>query len=471
MFVMAFVVLLTETGGPTAKAIAAQHRSDQASWERKQIPLLEVNSERTRAMGIRRLDGRHLILYTDLAPSIDVDQLPLAIDLAVDQWSDFFDVPRSVTIAWKLQAFLIQDANRFRQAGLLPDDLPDFPAGINRGNNIWLYTQPGTYYTRHLLLHEGTHAFMEAFLGGVGSPWYAEGMAEKLGLHQWHQETEGNENALPRLSINFRVENSDQVPHWGRVKLIRGDCQRKRRLSLEEVLRLPPYAFREARFYGWAWAACEFLATHPDSRDAFASWNQQLKRSSAVFDQLVETSLQPIWNNLARDWELFIDEIDYGSNGRAAHIAPAKKINPVQLGAQNLGAQNLGYRISSSLAWQITEIQLQPGTSIHVKCHSRFQVGQSMIAGQLTPWESTANGITLHYYRSRPLGELLVGTIDESAADVDAQIEGLRAYQPLGVSGVFTATRPGRVCFRINASPARMDDNQGDLDLEIQIVQ
>ncbi len=471
MFVMACLVLVAAFWGQTVKVFAVQQRSDQASWQRKQIPLLEVNSERTRAMGIRQLESRHLILYTDLAPSNDVDQLPLAIDLAVDQWANFFGVPRSATNEWQLQAFLIQDVNRFRQAGLLPNGLPDFPAGINRGNNIWLYSQPGEYYTRHLLLHEGTHAFMEAFLGGVGSPWYAEGMAEKMGLHHWYQETEGDENALPRLSINFRVENSGQVPHWGRVKLIRGDCQQEQRLSLEEVLRLPPNAFREARFYGWAWAACEFLATHPSSQEVFASWSQQLNRSSPAFDQLVKTSLQSNWNNLVRDWELFIDEIDYGSDARAAHVAPAKKNDPVPLEGQSPRDQNLCYRISSSLAWQITNIQLQPGTSVHVKCRSRFQVGHSLIAGQLIPWESTANGITLHYYRGRPLGQLLVGTIDESAAKVDAQIEGLRDYQALGTSGVFTATRPGRVCFRINESPARMNDNQGDLDLEIQIVQ
>ena len=87
--------------------------------------------------------------------------------------------------AWRMTGFLMKDKARFAERGLLPGDLPPFAHGYSRGRNLWLYEQPSDYYRRHLLLHEGTHGFMNTILGGCGPPWYMEGMAELLGTHRW----------------------------------------------------------------------------------------------------------------------------------------------------------------------------------------------------------------------------------------------------------------------------------------------
>ena len=50
--------------------------------------------ERLKSMGFRQLTGTHLELWTDLPSALMVDQLPLAFDLAVEQWAAYFGAYR-----------------------------------------------------------------------------------------------------------------------------------------------------------------------------------------------------------------------------------------------------------------------------------------------------------------------------------------------------------------------------------------
>lgn len=56
----------------------------------------------------------------------------------------------------------------------------------------YLFVQPSSYYTRQLLIHEATHQFH--YLAATanknpGCAWYAEGIAEYFGLHNWDGRT------------------------------------------------------------------------------------------------------------------------------------------------------------------------------------------------------------------------------------------------------------------------------------------
>src|SRR5262245_44121100 len=44
------------------------------------------------AAGVRMVKGKHLVLYTDVAPSPEVDELPQVFDLAVPKWCAYFEV-------------------------------------------------------------------------------------------------------------------------------------------------------------------------------------------------------------------------------------------------------------------------------------------------------------------------------------------------------------------------------------------
>jgi len=148
-------------------------------------PPMRIDDQRVKAAGIRVIKGNYVTLYTDLPISELIDGLPVVFDAAVPRWCEYFGVKVETAKPWRLSGFVMRDMERFEEAGLIPDDLPKFPAGLNRGHEFWIFVQPDEYYTRHLVLHEGTHAFMQWFCGGLGAAWYAEGMAELLGLHQW----------------------------------------------------------------------------------------------------------------------------------------------------------------------------------------------------------------------------------------------------------------------------------------------
>lgn len=419
----------------------------------------EIDLDRVAAHGIRVLEGEHLILFTDAKQRPDVEQLPLVFELAVAQWCESFSIDPARAKDWKMRAFVIEHKDRFEKAGLMPDTLPPFPAGFQYGRDMWVYLQPGDYYTRHLLLHEGTHAIMDWFLDGWGSPWYSEGMAEKLSLHRW---TVATDTSGPVLILNFSVTDKLQVPYWGRVSLIRKDLEQNQGLTLDQVVSLPTHAFREVRHYGWAWAACEFLSQHNLTREPFSNLGLHVADGQSKFDAKVARICQKNSEILERDWALFIDELDYGVDIAKVILRPARAL------AQSDAAAV--FQIDSNHAWQTTTFHVESGDKLRLTCKSRFQVGLSERDLKSVPWISTADGITLEYYRGKPLGTLLAGTLDAKSTSSVDQVAGLLKPSVIQSNGIFEATVTGVVCLRINDSPAKMYDNLGALEVIIEKV-
>ncbi len=170
---------------PPASRAPLEDLARQAAAQEFVLPAIEEG--KVAAAGIRKLTGKHLTLYTDLPADTGpaVDELPRVFDAAVPLWCEYFGVDPAKPAEWKIVGSLMKDKERFLGAGLYSENLPPFPHGFSQGSQVWLYDQPSDYYRRHLLLHEGTHAFMNRWLGGAGPPWYMEGMAELLGTHQW----------------------------------------------------------------------------------------------------------------------------------------------------------------------------------------------------------------------------------------------------------------------------------------------
>src|SRR5687767_7525458 len=87
---------------PPAAPLPEKNLSDlaaRAAAEEFRLP--EIDEARTAAAGIRKLAGKHLILYTDLPAAPDIDELPSVFDQAVPQWSDYFAAERDKTAGWK----------------------------------------------------------------------------------------------------------------------------------------------------------------------------------------------------------------------------------------------------------------------------------------------------------------------------------------------------------------------------------
>jgi hypothetical protein len=398
------------------------------------------------AAGLRVIEGDHITLITDARDRTDVDEFPRVFELAIAQWCQYFSIDPELATSWKITACVMVDKDRFRRAGLFPEELPPFPAGFQSGDWLWLYVQEGDYYTRHLLLHEGTHAFMQRFLGGLGAPWYAEGMAELLALHRWKDD---------QLAIRHMPATTDEVPWWGRVKLIRQDRDEGRGLLLDEVMQLPTESFRNVNSYGWAWAACMFLDGHPSASAVFRSLPARMPMRPDELNRVVKQELAMAGldsPDLEFQWQAMIDEIDYGHDVQRALPGNGKVVQQ---------GESATVTVATDRGWQLTGIDLQGGQAVRLDVEGRFTIKSGD-----TPWLSGPAGVTIEYYRGRPLGELVAAI----RVDDDAGGETGKSLKPVsvGAGGVIRFDGPGELCLRINEAPGGLFDNQGELTVTIR---
>jgi hypothetical protein len=456
---LACLLLTTFVGASVLTQTALGQSDDNAVWIKQMEainpainPPFEIDESLVRAAGIQKISGLHLDLYTDVRDPSRFKDLPAVFDSSVAQWCHFFGVPVDKAQAWKLRAFLIADRNnttRFQRAGLMPQDLPEFLAGFQKQHNLWFFLQPSEYYTRHLMIHEGTHGFMLWFLGGYGSPWFSEGTAELLGVHQWQNQ---------RLSLRYRLRDRTEAPYWGRVKRIQDEHKSGEAMTLEEVLQIKPTAFLQVRYYAWAWAGCEFFVHHEKSRKQFLEMISHSKLNSNAFNRKLKTDMRHDWDELARDWELFVAEMEYGYEVARGRIVDAE---PVARQAQQ-------FKILSNHSWQNTSIKLKQGDKIQISGSGEFVVSSQSKVPNGVPWNCQSNGITIQYYRGHPLGMLHAGIMNPTLKTAKDQVAGLLKPIPVGQSTEFTASQDGVLCLRINESPSQLDDNQGGLEVTVK---
>jgi hypothetical protein len=75
-------------------------RADRAGAQSVPAPRV-VDEARARAAGIRKLQGKHLVLYTDVKSDPAVDNLPMVFDLAVPLWAEYFGIDEAKTRNWR----------------------------------------------------------------------------------------------------------------------------------------------------------------------------------------------------------------------------------------------------------------------------------------------------------------------------------------------------------------------------------
>ena len=292
--------------------------------------------------GLSIYAGKHLILFSDVRDADKAYDLVRSYDAAVPQWCEYFGVDVKQTEGWKLRAFLLQGPNqteRFEQARLFGKDLPGFAAGYQKDHNIYLYDQPGPYYTRHLLLHEGTHAFMQWFLNGYGAPWFSEGIAELLAVHQGSQKN---------VKLKHRLASRDDAPYWGRVKLIKDEYKAGVGMTLDDVLAIPGQAFRDVRYYAWSWAGCNFFDNHPLTQEAFNALKQSAAEPTETFNATFKEKIDPHWEQLVKDWSIFIEEMEYGVEIQRSRIIDAVQLDNCLLYTSPSPRDQRGSRMPSS---------------------------------------------------------------------------------------------------------------------------
>jgi hypothetical protein len=410
----------------------------------------DIDDAQAASLAIRKLTGEHLILYTDVPVDPEVDALPRVFDRAFDSWRQFFHVEAPAD--WRMTGRLIRDRKSlpiFREAGLMPADVPDFRHGWSQDDNLWMYDQPTAYYRRHLLLHEGTHGFSQSLLAGTGPPWYMEGVAELVATHQWQDG---------QLTTGWFPPDKQQVEGWGRIKLVRDAVAARPALSIAEVMAFGWTAHREDEPYGWCWGAAAFLDGHPRYREKFKSLADVVREPN--FNEIFIQRLGEDWPLLEREWPAFIADLEYGMDISRWAIDFAPGVPLPDVGGKATVAADKG--------WQSTKWRLEAGKKYRLRSKGRFQLGQKPKI-----WWSEPNGVSLRYYRGQPLGILLASLRpDDDAASPD-QAEASPAQPsftaPLvaGLEVELEPTSASTLYLRVNDSSAELADNVGALEVEI----
>lgn len=409
------------------------HAQSPDDWPRPR----KVDVPRAAAAGIRVIVGKHLRLWTDVAVDPAVEELPAAFDAAVPQWAEYFGIPAAKYEGWQVQGFLIKDRAKFAALGLLSERNPDFVNGYALGNELWFEEQPSDYYRRHLLLHEGTHSFMLAFRGGMGPGWYAEGMAELLGTHQWSNG---------RLAIGVIPSDKESVPMWGRIKLIRDAVAQNKQLALGDVLSISNRQALSVDAYAWCWALATFLDSHPRYSAKFRKLQSLVREPD--FNTHLRKAFHREWPDMQFEWQAFVATLDYGYDTERMAIVFPKPLKG-----------STTSQVDAGRGWQQTSLRLRKGQTYQLAATGRYQ-----IAHDGEPWPCEPGGVTLRYHDGFPLGMLLGVLRYEDKSDEPF------AVIPIGLQNTLTPSDDAVLYLRVNDSPAELSDNQGLLEVRIESV-
>jgi hypothetical protein len=404
-------------------------------------PLADVDERRAAAAGIRKLTGKHLVLFTDVSSAASVDELCRVFDLAFPQWCEQLGLDAAAHSDWQMRAYLVSDRQRFEAAELWPADLPQFLNGYTRGREFWLYNQSSDYYRRHLLLHEGVHGIMFSLQKSSGPAWYMEGLAELLATHRWAEQT---------LQLPYFPARPAEVPKLGRIEIVQTQFKQGQALLLSNVTALPHSAFLKNEPYAWSWAAAAFLFGHPAYRDrfralmkqpAYGDLNEQLKRLYAADA-----------DSLAEEWQVFISELAHGYDFARTQLDLSDATAAVVPGTP------AKFAVAADRGWQNTHVRLKEGVSYRLTASGRFT-----LAAEPKPWVSEPAGVTIRYHHGRPLG-IVMGVVRSSRPGQMSSF-----LQPI-VIGTGTTLKPeqsGTLFLRVNDFAGELADNSGAADVVI----
>lgn len=412
-----------------------------------------LSAEEISRFGLNMVESKHLRIYSDL-PLKEITSLPAIIDQAYDSWLDYFGpLPENREgTEFQITGYVMEDVERFRNAGLIPDRFSVLGNGRHLGAEFWMPVPEPGYYRRHLLIHEATHCYM-MYLPRTSAPvWYLEGMAELFATH--HQEESGE--------CHFRVfpDSTEKFPGLGRIELVQREIEKSGLKTLLELDQLEVTGFQNVTSYAWAWAFCAFLDQHPEYQSRF----QQMGR-----DYLLEVPLNDLirkefngeeLRQLNQAWLAYVNEIEYG-------LEVADMVIPFQPGSSLEAEANASLEIHADQYWQSTKWKLQEGRSYRLSAEGEFT-----LADQPKPWLSQANGISFQYYQGFPVGRLLGAIVPDSKPSPGQPYTKhdhcFARPASFGNDIVFKAPYSGTLYLRLNEAPTNLSDNSGSVQVTIE---
>ncbi|RMG40923.1 MAG: hypothetical protein D6725_02410 [Planctomycetota bacterium] len=420
---------------------------------------VQHDERRLARFGIRKIESRHLRLYTDVAPE-RADGLPALADAAFPQLETFFGPlpPTADGKPFQVNGYLMADRERFERAGLVPPVLPSRFHGQQVGRYFWMFEQTSDYYLRHLLLHEFTHCYTVALQRAAEPLWYLEGVAEYMGTHLLRRR-----DGRLQLRCGVYPDAPDAFRGHGRIELVRIDRERNGIRGLGYVAGLSAQDFRRrTEAYAWAWALCSFLSRHPHYRDRF----RRVRRRAATmpFPLAMQDAFGDVLPRLKVEWAEFAANICYGFDFDRAAIEFVDG-TPLPVGERRT------VRIDVDRGWQSTGVRVSPTLRYRIVADGRY-----VLATEPVEWWCEPQGISFDYVAGRPLGVLLAGVLpqealrstpaagewDDRVATFDVAVVGREA--------VIAPHERGTLYLRINDGYDRLADNRGQLAVQIEAV-
>ena len=403
-----------------------------------------VDPQQVEKLGIRMFESQRIKLFTDIEPEI-AKTLPPLVDQAFVAWEEYFGKlpPAEDGSDWQINGYLMQDKTKFERAGLLTANLLEQFHGRQIGYQFWMPEQPQSYYRRHLLLHEATHAYMLSVKNLKLPVSYLEGIAEHFGTHRLVGE---------KLQTRVMPSNQADFRGHGRLFLMNRDV---RQGNIPELLDV--HTYQNADFqtrnesYAWAWGATVFLDQHPRTRERFRKMAKSLTDPLAW--RTLELDLKPDGRETATEWLLFAAEASEGFDFERT-VIDFREGQPLTKSQRT--------NVRADRGWQSSGVLVEKGRRYEINA-----TGQFTLAEKPKPWVSEADGITFRYHNGRPLGQLLA-TIRPLKKDENDVPEPMLDVKPLGNSSNFEAARSGTLYLRLNDHPGELADNRGSVKVEIR---
>jgi hypothetical protein len=418
-------------------------------------PSVDALAASARRAGLRVLTGDHLVLATDRPARAGdgVDDLPRLFDDAWAAWCEHYALDPAAHREWRAFGCLVVDRERFRAAGLLPKTIPDFANGYCHGHRFWMADQSNPAYRRHLLLHEGVHAFTHTLRSLDTPPWYTEGIAECLATHRLDDDNaDGTKGRFVSTPLPLRADDVEQLGRIEKIRSLRtaGECP-----GLADIFVTPGANHRDLSAYAGSWAAVAMLSLHPRHAPAFAA--AERGPLDADFNRRIMDATGWDGDRAARDFDAFTDEIDYGYDFTRSGVDWAS--------GPPLESQQ-AIRVAADRGWQNSGWSIRKGSRYSLEATGRCTIGflEGTASGPPVRLESEADGISLRWYRGRPLGRLLV------AQWMDHPEDGGRPRFIVvaeGGHGEFAAATDGAVFCKLNEPPGELAENDGQLTAAI----
>lgn len=389
--------------------------------------------------GFFRFEGKHLHLTTDIDDSKQMETIVSSFDAAVPQWFAFWGRAADDAQYFHVDGFVMENEARFRDNGLLPRHIGQFPFGTADGPRFWIHRQPSEYYTRHLALHEGVHVMMFRTFDGAGSSWFMEGTAEMLSVHSG----EGLKTVVNRVPIDRAA-----VPEWGRFKLIAERRAEGKVPNLKTVMRYPQRLNGSVEAYSWSWAAVMMLSQYPETRDAVLKAAKRGRESGPGFTKGIYNDLRSIWPIIEARWAMMNLELDYGFDWSRESIRLSTD-DPRWTG------KAMQVELDAASGWQSVGAYFPSGAKLEINVAGDVQLAQT-----IRPWISLPDGISIRHHRGHRIGKVIACVLPIQQAD--AKTISLPEIVPVGSSGSLSIDRPSWVLLRVNEAGDKLGDNTGN---------